>query len=167
MPNVEILRATYNDETTFRNLYQFYMYEFAAFMGWSPNYGGRFDETDLDGCWTESYRHSFLITVEGKLGGLAIIDQPYRSYFDPNQDVAQMAEFFIMRSVQGNGVGEQVAVALFDQFPGAWEVFELNKNVNAQAFWRKVIGRYTNGQFTEQPFKDRGIVQRFSTPARP
>lgn len=164
MVNIDILRATLNDETTFRNLYQFYMYEFSRFMGWSPNYAGRFDETDLDGCWTDDHRHPFLITVEGKLAGLAIVDRPFHSYLNPDEEVAQIAEFFIMGGVQRLGVGERVAFSLFDQFPGAWEVFQMTKNTNAQTFWRKVIGRYTNGNFVERPYKDRGVVQRFETP---
>jgi predicted acetyltransferase len=165
MMDIQIVSATLQDETAFRNLYQFYMYEFSTFMGWAPNYAGRFPEDDLDGCWTDKKRHPFLIKVDGRLAGFAIVDHPDGSCFgdEPNavEPVAFMAEFFVMAAVQGQGVGERVAVMLFEMFPGRWEVFELNQNKNAQAFWRKIIGRYTNNNYQERQFQNRAVVQVF------
>ncbi len=54
-----------------------------------------------------------------------------------------------MQKYRRRGVGEYVATRLFDMFPGTWEVGEIASNVNAQAFWRKVIGRYKGGQYQE------------------
>lgn len=165
--DIQVISATLQDETAFRNLYQFYMYEFARFMNWPPNYSGRFAEDDLDGCWTDKKRHPFLIKVDGYLAGLAIVDHPDSSCFsnelNPLPSIAFMAEFFIMGAAQGQGVGERVAVLLFEMFPGRWEVLQLNQNVNAQAFWRKVIGRYTNGQYEERSFRGNAVVQMFET----
>lgn len=164
---IQLAKVRREDETTLRNLYQFYMYEFAKFMNWAPNYAGRFDETDLDGCWTDKKRYAYLIRVDGHLAGFAIVDSPDSSCFatdeNPGDPVAFMSEFFIMGAAQGQGVGERIAVLLFSMFPGKWEVLQLNQNVNAQAFWRKVIGRYTDGQYEERPFRDFAVVQMFET----
>ena len=79
--------------------------------------------------------------MDGRLAGLAIVDSPDSSCFstdeNPGDPVTFMAEFFIMGAAQGQGVGERIAVLLFNMFPGKWEVLQLNQNVNAQAFWRK------------------------------
>jgi predicted acetyltransferase len=61
-----------------------------------------------------------------------------------------MDEFFVMQKYRRQGVGEHVATCLFDRFAGTWEVGEIPNNVNGQAFWRKVIGRYTGGHYEEQ-----------------
>jgi predicted acetyltransferase len=159
--NIQVVSATLQDETALRNLYQFYMYEFARFLNWAPNYAGRFAEDDLDGCWTDRSRHPFLIRVDEALAGFAIVDAPARSFFT-DAEVTHMAEFFVMGAAQGQGVGERVAVLLFEMFPGPWEVFELNQNTDAQAFWRKVIGRYTNGSYEERPLRERAVVQVFN-----
>jgi len=52
-----------------------------------------------------------------------------------------------MRKDRRRGVGEHVARTVFDRFRGRWEVSELRENTAAQSFWRRVIGRYTGGNF--------------------
>jgi hypothetical protein len=48
-----------------------------------------------------------------------------------------------------------------------WAVSELERNLPAQAFWRKVIGRYSEGNYTEKPLEDgSGVIQFFNTPGR-
>jgi predicted acetyltransferase len=61
-------------------------------------------------------------------------------------------------------VGRAAAVALFNRFPGRWEVAQLEANTAAQAFWRRVIGDYTGGDYTERWVDDdehRGPAQTF------
>lgn len=160
--NIEVIPADWRDETTFRNLFQFYLYEFSRFMGWSPNYAGRFGEDDLDGCWTQPNRHPFLVKVDDQLAGLVIIDQSEKSHLSSDENIVDVAEFFILAGFQGKKVGEYVATHLFDLFPGKWEIAQLSENVNAQQFWRKIIGRYTDGDYHEGSFR-RGIFQSFDT----
>jgi len=161
MATIDISPATYADETTFRNLGQFYIYEYTAFMGWDVNYAGRFNEDDFDGVFSEKDRKPFLFRVDHKLAGFAIIDLLEKSHITGALNIIEMAEFFIMSAYQKQGYGEQAATHLFNLFKGDWEVFQLEKNLRAQAFWRKIIGRYTHGNYVENAVK-RGIVQTFS-----
>jgi len=161
MSNLEIRRATYDDETTFRNLGQFYIYEYTAFMGWDVNYAGRFNEDDFDGIFSEESRKPFLFRVDGKLAGFAIIDILEKSHITGAPNIIEMAEFFILAAYQRKGYGEQAAIRLFEMFKGEWEVFQLEKNARAQRFWRRIIGKYTNGNYREQP-TSRGVVQIFN-----
>jgi predicted acetyltransferase len=159
---IAVLPAALDDETTLRNLFQFYEYEFSRFMGWLTTSAGKFYEIDLDGCWTDPNRHPFLIRVDGNPAGFAIIDMQATSAITGEANVIEMREFFILAALQGQGIGAYAAAYLFDQFPGKWEVFELLKNVDAQPFWRKVIGRYTNNQYHEAVYEAHdGIVQSF------
>src|SRR5712691_804251 len=65
------------------------------------------------------------------------------------------------------GVGERAATRVFDMFPGKWELTELTRNVEAQAFWRRVIGRYTGHRFEDVPRPDgKGQMQRFDNSRR-
>ena len=82
--------------------------------------------------------------------------------------VHDMAEFFVVRRHRRRGVGEAAARALFDRFPGRWEVRQTRTNQAATRFWVAVIDRYTRGDFTRLDWDDprwRGPVQRFE--ARP
>ncbi len=159
--NVELVSATMHEhDTLLRNLYQFYMYEFSRFMEWHVTGGGRFEETDLDGCWEKKGRQVFLIEANSQIAGFAIIDVNVPSPMIPGEIIREMVEFFVMGSFQRKSIGRQAALMLFDRFPGKWEVFELKNNLNAQHFWRTIIGTYMNNQYTEVTLKS-GFVQRF------
>jgi len=56
---------------------------------------------------------------------------------------------------------------VFDTFRGKWEVTQLTRNVEAQAFWRRVIASYTGGRYEEEPRPDgKGVMQRFDNERR-
>jgi len=81
----------------------------------------------------------------------------------------EISEFFIMRNYRRRGVGAMVALHIFDMFPGKWEVQETANNRAAHAFWRKVIGDYTQGAYKEVFLRQvgwYGPVQTFTSPAR-
>lgn len=46
-------------------------------------------------------------------------------------------------------------------YKGNWEVFQINKNEPAQAFWRNVIKEFTGGQFTERIEEGKRVTQVF------
>jgi len=164
---IEVVEAPEQAQPILNNLAQFYLYDFTDFYPWDVLADGRFEVRLLGGCWTSDYRHPFLIHVDGQLAGFVIIDG--RSHFTGGAGVWDVGEFFVMRKYRRRGVGEQVARLLFNRFRGRWEVRQLVKNVDAQAFWRKVIGRYTNGQFEEVPSDDsrwRGPGQFFDNRLR-
>lgn len=162
---LEIFPATMQEhDTLLRNLYQFYLYEFTRFVEGYVTAGGRFEESDLDDCWKRG-RQIFLAKVGEHYAGFAILDEDTPSRFVEGERVRYMLEFFIMAYFQGKGFGEQFARFCFDRFPGKWEVAELIENVNAQHFWRKIIGRYTGGQYQEKLIHDgRIVLQYFKTP---
>lgn len=169
MGNVEITPATLHDETTYRNMFQFYLYEFSRFMGFLTTSAGRFYEIDLDGCWTSTNRYPFLIRADGNLAGLAMMTQRESSRYTGEMNVMDLQEFFVMAAFQRRGIGTQAAKALFDMFPSRWEVFQLSRNSNAQTFWRKVISDYTAGIYLERAVSGgeyAGVVQSFDNMVR-
>ncbi len=130
-----------------RNLYQFYLYEFSRFTTeWRVQADGRFAETDLDDCWDDDHRRIFLIQVAGEWAGFVIVDLDLP---DPDGDVHELSEFFIMPPYRQQGLGEQVARKIFEQFKGRWELGIVETNTDALHFWRRILARYTNNRFTE------------------
>jgi len=61
-----------------------------------------------------------------------------------------LGEFFVMRKYRRQGIGEYAAACVFDLWPGKWEVNQIAAHSASTDFWRKVIGRYTHGQYAEQ-----------------
>ncbi len=161
--NVKVVAAEGGDEPVLRNLLQLYQYDFSEFMeGSEVGDDGLFGFVSLDEYWTEADRYPFLVRVDGKLAGFALVMQ--HSHLTGERDTTDMDEFFIMRKYRRRGVGREVATSLFDMFPGRWEVREVALNVAAQAFWREVIGAYTGGRYEERMIdgeRQRGLVQSF------
>ena len=145
-------------------LFGLYVYDFSEILGLDVGEDGRFDVPALERWWTEPGRHAFLIRVDAKLAGFALVAE--RSRLTDREGVHDMAEFFVVRRHRRRGVGVHAAHSLFDRFRGPWEVRQRPENVEATAFWRRVVARYTGGRFEDLVWDDerwRGPVQRFDS----
>jgi predicted acetyltransferase len=166
--NIEIIPATPGHRTLMRQLFELYCYDFSPMEGTDVNDTGLYTGEDFLAEWPGPGRHLFLTKVDGHWAGFAWVAE--HSFVNPGVPGHYwMAEFFVMQKYRRRSVGEYVAVRLFEMFPGVWEVGELASNVNAQAFWRKVVGRYTGGQFEEKvPGAEKwpGPIQIFSSARR-
>jgi predicted acetyltransferase len=141
---VALLRA--DEVEVLRTLLQLYRYDFSEFTDEDVDEGGRFrDQTDR--YVSEASYTTYLIRVEGKLAGFAILQRC--EAVDGRGPVTDVAQFFVLRKYRRRGVGRDVAMMLFDRYAGTWQVGERPNNVAAQAFWRRVIGAYTGGEFEE------------------
>jgi predicted acetyltransferase len=139
---------------------QLYLYDFSEFTGWDIGDDGLFDHDGWSrDLWAKAGRTSLLIRVNDKPAGFAIVDE--QSPFAEAQPCWYMAEFFIIRKYRHLGLGEEVARAVFDRFPGPWHVLEMRENAVALAFWPRVICRYL-GHAPEQFVTCHGnLVQAF------
>ena len=171
---IDIAAGTAEDFPVVANLFQLYAYDMSEFMGFDVgqkgsyglphtlrNYWGGAAGTS-EHKWPEEWRgFPFLVRADDKLAGFALVKQLSDTAFD-------MGEFFILRKYRRTGLGAHVACAMFDRFPGTWEVRELLPNLAAQAFWRKIIAGYTNGQFEEgrkffDAYRGEFVFQRFAS----
>ncbi|WP_339321180.1 GNAT family N-acetyltransferase [Paenibacillus sp. FSL W8-0194] len=144
---ITVHEAAYADKSTLRNLLELYKYDFSEFDPEDDlNENGLYEYMYLDHYWTEEGRYPYLFRVGGKLAGFALVR---RTGMQEGVPVYEMAEFFILRKYRRSGAGQQAAFELFDRLPGKWKVAVMETNVPAQRFWRKVIERYTGGQYDE------------------
>jgi predicted acetyltransferase len=107
----------------------------------------------------EPERSPFLVRVDGKLAGFVLVAR--YDYLTGIKDTWVMAEFFIMRKYRLHGIGEYVACHIFNQFPGDWQVGQINKILQQQR--RKVIARYSqNFKNTTSNNETCGPIQVFT-----
>ena len=99
-PTVEITAATLDDKIAIRHLVELYAHDFSELTGGDVDEHGEFGYPDLDRYWTDSDRHPFLIRVDGRIAGFALVRSG-----SPHD----MAEFFVMRKYRRGGVGVQAA----------------------------------------------------------
>lgn len=154
----QIIKASEEYKDVLGNLMQFYFYDFSEFVKCDVEDNGLYKPYEyLDEYWKdENYRFPYLVKQNGKYIGFVlvrVIESEGGNYFS-------IAEFFIMKKYRRSGIGQAVAKEIFNLHRGQWEVFQIETNKPAQAFWHKTIDEYTKGKFTEKVV-DRRIVQKF------
>ncbi|MDO3680983.1 GNAT family N-acetyltransferase [Paenibacillus ehimensis] len=155
--DIVVSKAAVEQKSVVRNLLELYKYDFTEFDPEDVNEHGLFEYPYLDHYWTEEGRHAFLVHVDGKLAGLALIRE-----LGSDERVYSVAEFFVMKKYRRHGVGREMAFALFNRFPGQWEVAQMEENVPAQMFWKRIIDEYTKGSYEEITRDDwEGPIQTF------
>jgi predicted acetyltransferase len=161
----ELIEAQLAEKSVLRHLMHLYGYDFSEFDGDDVNEHGLFEYKRLDHYWTEPGRYPYLFRIDERWAGFALV-QEYSSFPANTAPTREIAEFFVMRKYRRRGVGTRLARELFARFPGRWEVAEMPQNVAAQAFWRRVIGEFTDGRFEEHELDSehwRGPVQVFES----
>ncbi len=156
---IEVQAVPFEHKVVLRNLMELCQHDYSEFSGADVNQHGLFDYRYLDHYWTEPGRYPFFVRVSDKLAGFVLIRT---LEVDRGSGTYSLAEFFILRKYRRQGIGQQVAFRIFDQFPGHWKVGQEAGNLPAQRFWRTVIARYTHGAFQEIEEADwNGPVQIF------
>jgi len=159
--NIELSPASLAEKPTLKRLLELYLYDFTDFDDADLDDYGLYGYTYLDQYWTEPNRWPFLIRVDDKLAGFALVRRLDATEGGP---AYSMAEFFVVRKYRHHGVGRQTARQIFQRFPGRWRVAVWADNQPAQVFWRKVVEDYSQGEFSETWQDDeqwKGPVQTF------
>jgi predicted acetyltransferase len=138
---VELVAATRAHQATLSNLLQFYMYDFSEFISLELGQDGRFEYSQLPFYWIDPMRFPLLAVVDGRHAGFVFVRQVPNSVGEGT--IWDMAEFFVMRSYRGQGVGTSLARLAFKRFPGAWQVRVMASNVPACRFWQQAIATFT------------------------
>jgi predicted acetyltransferase len=157
-------RAAPDAALVLANLWQLYAHDLSDVVDLDVGDDGRFPPRGFEEYWRDDGRHAFLLRVDGRLAGFALVHRRSRLTGDPG--TWDMAEFFVLRRHRRQGVGRLAATWLFDTFAGPWEVRQLFRNTAASRFWRAVIAAYTGGRFSEVVVDDdrwRGPVQAFDS----
>jgi predicted acetyltransferase len=119
----------------------------------------------LDRFWREKNCHPFVITVDGNYAGFALVDTAVKV----GSGGYWMDQFFILKKYRRHGIGRRLARQVFDALPGKWEVGQMLDNLGAQAFWRSMIGGYTQNNYAESTLLGNrwdGVVQSFESKPR-
>jgi predicted acetyltransferase len=122
------------------NVLELYVHDFSEFQPLDIGPDGRFGYKSLPLYWSESNRHPFLIRFDGKLAGLALVKKG--SEISDNQEVWDMAEFFVLRGCRRRRIGTLAAQEVWRRFPGLWEIRVMQSNPSATFFWKHAISDF-------------------------
>jgi len=139
--NVAVVPAAPEQEPILANLLELYAHDFSEFHGIEIGSDGRFGYKHLPLYWSETDRHPFLVTMDGRLAGLVLVKRG--SEVSGDATAWDIAEFFVLRGYRRRGIGTQVAHQVWKQFPGRWEVRVMESNLSALPFWVNAISEFT------------------------
>jgi len=163
VPGITLDVATESDAPLLANLLELYIHDLSdVFSGLQVGPDGRFGYRRLPLYWSQpDRRFPFLIRVGGRVAGFALIQRG--SPANPDSDVFDVEEFFVLRQYRRAGVGRDAAALLWKRLPGWWTVRVAEDNRRALSFWREVIAKYTNESAAESiVLRDERIWRVFS-----
>lgn len=134
---VEIRRAARLEMPVIGNLLQLYLYEFSTSENTDVDTDGRFAWPGLNEYWDGDDLHPFLIRVDGRLAGFALV-QRY-SVVARTPTAWDMEDFFILQKYRRKSIGSYAARHLLGQFSGSWEIRVRDGNDPAFQFWKSLI----------------------------
>ena len=138
--NVEVVPALAEQEPVLANLLELYVHDFSEFLDLTLRADGRFGYPYLSEYWKSSYHYPFLILVNGDLAGFVFVQRG--SQISNDENVWDMAEFFVVRGYRRRHIGTAVAHQVWRRFPGKWEVRVMDRNQKATEFWARAIQNY-------------------------
>jgi predicted acetyltransferase len=140
LAHIELIPAALDQEPILANLLELYAHDFSEFHNVELGADGRFGYKHLPRYWSEPDRHPFLVKVNGKLAGLALVKRG--SQFSNRADVWDIGEFFIVRAYRRQGIGMKIAHEVWRRFSGPWEVRVMESNRVALNFWQRAIAAF-------------------------
>ena len=134
--HIELVRAARDQESIIANLLELYAHDFSEFYNLELGADGRFGYKHLPLYWSEPDHYPFLIMLDGRLAGFALVKRG---------TVWDVAEFFIVRAHRRRGIGTRIAHEVWNRFPGPWQVRVMQSNRTALNFWQRAITTF-NGE---------------------
>jgi predicted acetyltransferase len=141
MTTIELIPAAPDQEPIVANLLELYVHDFSEFLDIELGEDGRFGYPDLPRYWREIDRHPFLVRIDRRWGGFALVRKG--SEFSGNAGVWDMVEFFVVRRYRRLGIGTRIANEVWRRFPGQWEIRVMQSNDSARQFWKRAIEEFT------------------------
>lgn len=143
--DVKLQLMRVEEKSLLARLMELYEYEFSQFSDADVNEFGYYGYAHIDDYWNEEGRFPYLIRVDGKIAGFALVC-PHCDY-RKEKGARSVGEFFVMLKYRRKGVGAKVAAQLFEKHRGHWEVCYWKNNLPASRFWKKVVGKYTGNRY--------------------
>lgn len=147
-PNVVSLEvASPLDAEGLSELLEHYVRELSTVFAIDADVDGRFRYDKLPLYWIQpDQRFAFFIRSGKDRIGVALATRESATTDAPEH--FDVAEFFVLPTHRGRGVGRQAACLLWDRLAGPWVVRVFQANVAALPFWRNTVQSYTGGTFS-------------------
>lgn len=159
---IELIPVTVQEKERLSNMYQFYHYDFSRYTNEGLNDDGTYG-VNIDFYWEDDPRWNpyFIVSSGAIVGFLVVLFENLDTDPDPTHVIY---DFMILKKYRRNGIGRTAAKQAFGLFKANWKVAQMESNISAISFWRKVISEFSKNNYTERYMEDsKKYIQEFST----
>lgn len=135
-----------------RNLYEHYVHDMSEWLGIDTHADGTYGH-DTAPLWDGDFA-VYLARVDGALAGFGVVGSAEAWLGRPA--ARDIKDFFVLRRYRHRGVGDALALHLWNEFPAQWLVRVLVANKPALPFWRRLVRDYRGDDFQERSIVERG-----------
>ena len=161
---LEIRLAEPRDRLALYRMLELYQYDLSEIWDQDLDAHGEYGYA-LDRYWQDAHSIPYVFTVSSQYAGFALVDKHFKL---PGGEF-WMDQFFVLKKYRRQRVATHAATHVFSRHPGAWQIEQMTENSAAQAFWRKLIAEFSEGQYEEHQLISggwQGYVQCFRSAGR-
>jgi predicted acetyltransferase len=149
--SVRDARASPADRLWIQSVYRDYLDDLNPGTGLFPRLGeiGHREPDQIAHWFGDPNTYPLLIMRGDEPVGFARVVRLLTVKAQPRVDY-RLAEFFITRTRRRLGIGQTAVQLILSRFAGRWEITEYLRNAVAVSFWRRVVGTYTKGTYSER-----------------
>jgi predicted acetyltransferase len=149
--SVRDARASPADRLWIQSVYRDYLDDLNPGTGLFPRLGeiGHREPDQIAHWFADPNTYPLLIMRGDEPVGFARVVRLLATKVQPRIDY-RLAEFFITRTRRRLGIGQIAVQLILSRFAGRWEITEYLRNGVAVSFWRRVVGAYTKGRYSER-----------------
>lgn len=136
--NIEIEKVKEDERHKLEKLLQLYLHDLSFYFPIPFNSVLCEYEYDLSKYFENNFAY-FILSGNDILGFILVDDN-----FNNNYEISEM---FVLNNYKGKKIGEQAVTKVFDIYKGNWIIKSVPLSPIAEAFWKKTVNNYTNGNF--------------------
>jgi predicted acetyltransferase len=133
---VDLVNASRSDTAELESLLDEYLRELSSYREIPVGATDAASYPYLDTYWSEKSRHAFLVKCGECVVGFALVRDPKST----DSGVYEFAEFYIKPEYRRHRAGRNAVLAIWQRFPGQWELQFHAKNLAAAQFWMLCAG---------------------------
>ncbi len=110
--NFKLIKASSEYKDVFKNLMQFYYYDFSEYLKYDVEIDGLFPQyPNLEDYWeNENNKFPYIVKMEANYVGFVLV----RCINTEEQNYFSIGEFFILRKYRRQGIGKAIAIKIFN-----------------------------------------------------
>jgi predicted acetyltransferase len=145
-------RLERSDDALLRNLYEHYVHDMSEWLAIDTRADGAY-HLDTAPFWDGDFA-VYLAREQGSIAGFGVVGSAEPWLGTPA--ARDVRDFFVLRRYRRRGVGDALALHLWNQHPAAWIIRILVANKPALPFWRRMVRSYRGDAHEELPVIERG-----------